>query len=92
MYIRAVRTLGNAEVSESSFLFSNNNSLKDLTKVNLAGALPPAIVMSVLVTATTTPGKPLTPQAMNIVTDACDLADRLEDARKKVLYTRSRVR
>ena len=40
--------------------------------------------MSVLVTATTTPGQPLTPQAWRVVSDACDLADRLEDARKKV--------
>ncbi|KAF8591467.1 Nop domain-containing protein [Ramaria rubella] len=77
MYIRAVRTLGNAE---------------DPTKVNLAGALPAAIVMSVLVTATTTPGQPLTPQAWKIVSDACDLADRLEDARKKIFsYVSSRM-
>ena len=41
--------------------------------------------MSVLVTATTTPGQPLTPQAWQVVWDACDLADRLEDARKKVM-------
>ena len=41
--------------------------------------------MSVLVTATTTPGQPLTLQAWKVVSDACDLADRLEDARKKVL-------
>lgn len=40
--------------------------------------------MSVLVTATTTSGRLLTPQEWKIVADACDLADRLEDARKKV--------
>ncbi|KAF8529076.1 hypothetical protein BU17DRAFT_73283 [Hysterangium stoloniferum] len=77
MYIRAVRTLGNSE---------------DPTKVNLAGALPPAIVMSVLVTATTTSGQQLTAQAWQIVSDACDLADRLEDARKKIFsYVSSRM-
>ena len=42
--------------------------------------------MSVLVTATTTPGQPLTPQAWKVVSDACDLADRLEEARKKVVF------
>lgn len=40
--------------------------------------------MSVLVTATTTKGEQLTSQGWKIVADACDLADRLEDARKKV--------
>jgi U4/U6 small nuclear ribonucleoprotein PRP31 len=40
--------------------------------------------MSVLVTATTSPGKPLTEAEWQAVQRACDLADRLEEARKKV--------
>jgi hypothetical protein len=40
--------------------------------------------MSVLVTATTSPGQPLTEAAWQAVDRACDLADRLEEARRKV--------
>lgn len=69
MYIRTVRALANHE---------------DPTKVALAGILPPAIIMSVLVTATTTHGQPLTESQWKAVQKACDLADRLEEARKKV--------
>ena len=69
MYIRSVRALANAE---------------DPTTVNLQGILPPAIIMSVLVTATTTAGQPLTDASWEAVQRACDLADRLEEARKKV--------
>jgi len=48
--------------------------------------------MSVLVTATTTSGQPLTAQAWQIVFEACDLADRLEDVRKKIFsYVSSRM-
>ena len=68
MYIRSVRALGNAE---------------DPTKVDLQGILPAAIIMSVLVTATTTSGQPLTDASWEAVQRACDLADRLEEARKK---------
>ena len=69
MYIRSVRALGNAE---------------DPTKVGLQGILPPAIIMSVLVTATTTSGQPLSDAEWEAVQRACDLADRLEEARKRV--------
>jgi U4/U6 small nuclear ribonucleoprotein PRP31 len=40
--------------------------------------------MSVLVTATTTSGKQLTDAEFGAVERACDLADRLEEARRKV--------
>lgn len=40
--------------------------------------------MSVVVTATTTSGKQLSSQEMAAVERACDLADRLEEARKRV--------
>ncbi|KZS94095.1 Nop domain-containing protein [Sistotremastrum niveocremeum HHB9708] len=77
MFIKAVRKLGNAD---------------DLAKVDLGGILPPAIVMSVVVTATTTPGKPLTQSEWLSVERACELADRLEDARRQIFtYVSSRM-
>ncbi|CAK5263073.1 unnamed protein product, partial [Mycena citricolor] len=77
MFIRAVRTLANEE---------------DPTKVDLSGVLPPAIIMSVVVTATTTPGKPLSDAEWKAIERACELADRLEEARKKIfMYVSSRM-
>ncbi|KAF5333081.1 hypothetical protein D9611_002310 [Ephemerocybe angulata] len=77
MYIKAVRALGNCD---------------DLTKVDLGGVLPPAIVMSVVVTATTTSGAKLTDANWQAIQRACDLADRLEDARKTIfMYVSSRM-
>ncbi|KAJ8698106.1 U4/U6-U5 snRNP complex subunit prp31 [Pleurotus ostreatus] len=77
MFIRSVRVLANHE---------------DPTKVNLSGVLPPAVIMSVLVTATTTSGQPLSDRAWAAVERACDLADRLEEARKKIfMYVSSRM-
>ncbi|KAK2466357.1 hypothetical protein APHAL10511_001999 [Amanita phalloides] len=77
MYIRSVRALGNNE---------------DLTKVDLTGILPPAVIMSVVVTATTTSGKQLSEADWIATQRACDLADRLEDARKNIfLYVSSRM-
>jgi len=58
-------------------------NLQDPTKADLAGVLPPAVVMSVLITATTTSGQTLTDAQWNAVEKACDLADKLEEARKK---------
>ena len=57
---------------------------QDPTKVNLHSILPSAIVMSIVVTATTTQGKPLPEAEWEAVQRACDLADNLEEARKKV--------
>ncbi|KAH9938487.1 uncharacterized protein B0H18DRAFT_1081133 [Fomitopsis serialis] len=77
MYIRSVRALGNSE---------------DPTKVDLNGILPPAIIMSVMVTATTTSGQPLPDAEFQAVQRACDLADRLEEARKNIfMYVSSRM-
>ncbi|KAF7331955.1 Nop domain-containing protein [Mycena kentingensis (nom. inval.)] len=77
MYIRTVRALANEE---------------DPTKVDLAGVLPAAIIMSVVVTATTSSGKPLYEAEWKAVQRACDLADRLEEARKKIfMYVSSRM-
>ncbi|KAI0796495.1 Nop domain-containing protein [Abortiporus biennis] len=77
MYIRSVRALANSE---------------DPTKVDLQGILPPAIIMSVLVTATTTSGQPLSEAEWQTVQQACDLSDKLEEARRKIfLYVSSRM-
>ncbi|KAG2077583.1 Nop domain-containing protein [Suillus decipiens] len=76
-YVRAVRVLANTE---------------DPTKADLAGVLPPAVVMSVLITATTTSGQTLTDARWAAVEKACDLADKLEEARKKIfMYVSSRM-
>jgi hypothetical protein len=88
MFIKSVRVLGNNEVGALSIVCpSNHNSpvnAKDPTKVDLTAVLPAAVIMSVLITATTSPGQPLTDAAWQAVERACDLADRLEEARKKV--------
>lgn len=76
-HIRAVRILANNE---------------DPTKVDLSGVLPPAVIMSVLITATTSSGQPLTEAQWIAVEKACDLADRLEDVRKRIfMYVSSRM-
>ncbi|THH12314.1 hypothetical protein EW145_g27 [Phellinidium pouzarii] len=72
MFIRSVRVLGNNE---------------DPTKVDLSGVLPPAVIMSVLVTATTTSGQALSDGEWVAVQKACNLADRLEEARRKARTT-----
>ncbi|KAL9712799.1 U4/U6-U5 snRNP complex subunit prp31 [Leucoagaricus gongylophorus] len=77
MYIRSVRVLADAE---------------DLTKVNLNGVLPPAIIMSVVVTASTTSGRRLSEKEWKAIEKACNLADRLEEARKQIfMYVSSRM-
>lgn len=76
-YIRAARILANNE---------------DPTKVDLSGVLPPAVIMSVLITATTSSGQPLTEAQWRAVEKACGLADRLEDVRKRIfMYVSSRM-
>lgn len=91
MYIRSVRALGNHEVGASSLCNATITypcDGQDPTKVDLTGILPPAIIMSVLVTATTTSGQTLSELDWTAVQQACDLADHLEEARKKVISTR----
>jgi U4/U6 small nuclear ribonucleoprotein PRP31 len=77
MFIRSVRALGNDA---------------DLTKPNLSSVLPAAIMMTVAVTATTTKGKPLPQNEWEAVLRACDLEERLDDARKRIFnYVQSRM-
>lgn len=85
MFIRAVRALANSEASNPVVKIpSSHLSIQDVTKVDLTGVLPPAIIMSVVVTATTSTGRKLSDADWSTVQRACDLADRLEEARRKV--------
>ena len=56
---------------------------KDPTKADLK-EIPPAVVMSVLMAATTTMGQKLSDPGWQSIERACDLADRLEKVRTKV--------
>ncbi|KAI0248712.1 hypothetical protein BJV78DRAFT_1276473 [Lactifluus subvellereus] len=76
MYIKAVRKLANDE---------------DPTKADLK-EIPPAVVMSVLMAATTSAGQKLSDSGWQSVERACDLADRLEKVRTKIfMYVSSRM-
>lgn len=77
MFIRSVRALGNET---------------DLTKAHLTAVLPPAILMTVAVTATTTKGRPLPTAEWDAVIRACDLEERLDTTRVKIFqYVQSRM-
>ena len=56
---------------------------KDPTRADLK-EIPPAVVMSVLMAATTSTGQKLSDSGWQSVERACDLADRLEKVRTKV--------
>ncbi|GAB1518886.1 small nuclear ribonucleoprotein [Rhizoctonia solani] len=79
MFIRTVRAIGNPPD-----LVTAAQSISDV--------VPPAIRMTIAVTATTTRGEELSPASWQSVQDACALADRLEEARKTIFnYVRSRM-
>ena len=68
-YARVVARLGNAP---------------DPAAVDLEGILPQATVMVVVVTASTTAGEPLPPEAADRVAGACDLVLRLDAAKAAI--------
>ncbi|CAE6476525.1 unnamed protein product [Rhizoctonia solani] len=79
MFIRTVRAIGNPPD-----LVAASQSISDV--------VPPAIRMTIAVTATTTRGEELKPASWQAVQNACALADRLEEARKTIFsYVRSRM-
>lgn len=87
MFIKAVRTLGNSEVytySNQSVYFILISLIQQLNKAELSTVVPPAISMSIAIAASTSTGKPLDKPQWLAVERACDLADRLEEARRKV--------
>lgn len=59
---------------------------KDPTRADLK-EIPAAVVMSVLMAATTSTGQKLSDSEWQSVERACDLADRLEKVRTKVGFT-----
>lgn len=64
----------------------------DLTKADLRSTLPPATVMIVSVTATTSNGRPLAPEKLGKIMEAVDMLLALEDAKRKVYdYVESRM-
>ncbi|KAH7850153.1 hypothetical protein Vadar_028590 [Vaccinium darrowii] len=69
-YARVVKKIGNE---------------MDLTRVNLDGLLPSAIIMVDSITATTTSGKRLPEQILRKTIEACDRALALHSAKKTVL-------
>ena len=90
MYIKAVRKLANDEVCGQSFVvywdwfvLIDHFEKKDPTRADLK-EIPAAVVMSVLMAATTSAGQKLSDPEWQSVERACDLADRLEKVRTKV--------
>ncbi|KAH7849486.1 hypothetical protein Vadar_018571 [Vaccinium darrowii] len=69
-YARVVKKIGNE---------------MDLTRVNLDGLLPSAIIMVDSIAATTTSGKPLPEQILRKTIEACDRALALHSAKKTAL-------
>ncbi|KAJ2332551.1 U4/U6-U5 snRNP complex subunit prp31 [Coemansia sp. RSA 2681] len=69
-YARAVRAIG---------------SLADITKANLDGILPNATRMVVIVTGSTTAGRPLASEELLRVEDACNCLLELVDAKSKIV-------
>ncbi|PSC73830.1 U4 U6 small nuclear ribonucleo Prp31-like [Micractinium conductrix] len=57
----------------------------DVTLVDLDRLLPPATVMVVTVTATTTSGKPLSEEELKKVVDACEMTLQLEEDKHLIL-------
>ena len=57
----------------------------DVTEIDLGALLPPATVMVVTVTATTTAGAPLSEEALSEVLAACDLSEQLDADRGAIL-------
>ncbi|KAL6052925.1 U4/U6 small nuclear ribonucleoprotein Prp31 [Balamuthia mandrillaris] len=76
-YAKAVKRIGNET---------------DLTVVNLSDILPPATVMVVSVTASTTEGTPLPESKMERIVEGCDEIIALDTARQRILgYVESRM-
>jgi U4/U6 small nuclear ribonucleoprotein PRP31 len=65
---------------------------EDITKVNLKNLLPSATVMIINVAATTSDGKLLTKEQLNVVLDACDVILQLDQAKQEIhAYVESRM-
>lgn len=66
----------------------------DMTQVEeeLIGLVPPSVILTISVTATTTIGKPLPPEDLKKCIDGCDAVLKLEDFKLKIFtYIESRM-
>ena len=76
-YARTVKAIGNTET---------------ISTTELKTILPSATIMVISVTATTTSGKPLSEQEWEITKEGCDMALKLDAAKKKIIdYVESRM-
>ena len=76
-FVRAVQALGNEE---------------DMSKASMEGILPHGTIVVISMTASTTSGKPLPPNAWARVQEASSVVFELETARRKILsYVESRM-
>jgi U4/U6 small nuclear ribonucleoprotein PRP31 len=76
-YLAAVKAIGNAE---------------ELTKVAMPSTLPPATILSITLTATSTRGRVLTPAEWKTVERAVEVAEELRRARETIFaYVESRM-
>lgn len=76
-YARTVRAIGNEE---------------DLVHLKLNEIVPNSLAMSIAVTATTTDGRLLTPEELETIVNACDVATQLDEAKNKIIrYVQSRI-
>ena len=57
---------------------------QDLTPLDLDNLVPAHTIMVIKITATTTVGKPLSPEKLQQVYEACNAITTLEDYKKKV--------
>src|SRR6202035_5098188 len=76
-YTKTVRLIGNE---------------MDIIKIDFTQILPPASIMVIKTSATTTRGTPLPERELALVLAACDMALELDTAKRKVLdYVQSRM-
>ena len=64
---------------------------QDLTPLDLDNLVPAHTIMVIKITATTTVGKPLSPEKLQQVYEACNAITTLEDYKKKVGVEHLRV-
>jgi U4/U6 small nuclear ribonucleoprotein PRP31 len=65
----------------------------NLTLIDLSDILPGSALLTLQMAATTTSGKPLTPEELEKVIEGCDMAISLDEIRKKILtYVESRMK
>lgn len=91
-YARVIKAIGTSTVRDHTDAHVGTHSRQDITKVNLAGILPPATILIVNVTATTLASKTLPEADQAKCFEACDEIIGLDDARHRILtFVESRM-